>query len=523
MVLAEVLSGIVEPAHPKTVSSSGKVKITKTKKATKKTVTTQGEDAIVHGTSSSSGGQLSAVQGSRRNVTNSVGTVVLPTPAPHTSSAGSVSNLPGNGVTAGAVKASEVKATEGTSAHLQDTEGEEVPEFQDPVEAEGVYDPSQHWMWHPQFQPFAMNPYAQYGNFVPNFGFGHVPTPDWTLPDPALGERSQQGLPLSRHVHAISEDEEEEGSGGEDTSQDPQSPPPQLQPAATKPPPPGGNLAEMVKDQNAQVKEGDKVSAPLDQEVASLLDRYLADAQLVSDLEKLAKAHPRVANVINMRVPRLDSEVFQALDQGPRSTDQAFQTIQKGIMSAMSAFAPLLDIASKRGDNDKELDDLGGNLLEAFQLLAHSHNALSTRRREALKPHLSPLYAKAMSKGQLSNQEWLYGGDLAETTKTCETAKKIAEKVLKRKPLPPQGRRGMGQKRFRPAQGGLPPTFFRGFNPYQVQQVRFNAPSTFPQFPQPGFMFPQGNNAFNPNFIRRGRFQGPRPKQGFAKRGAYTK
>ena len=119
------------------------------------------------------------------------------------------------------------------------------------------------------------------------------------------------------------------------------------------------------------------------QEMGPLLERYLADAQSVAEMEKLAKNYPRVSNVENMKVPRLDAEVFQFLDQPIRNADQSLQGIQKGVMGAMSAFAPVLDLAARGQTSVSDLDQLSDNLLDGFQLLAHVHKAILSRGSEA--------------------------------------------------------------------------------------------------------------------------------------------
>ena len=128
-------------------------------------------------------------------------------------------------------------------------------------------------------------------------------------------------------------------------------------------------------------------------------------------------------------------------------------------------------------------------------------------------------YAREMSKGHSDSPDWLYGGDLDDTTKKCEVAKKIGEKLLKRKQQP-QPRQG--QKKFRPQgqQQFQTPSMpmFRAFNPFQVQQFRLPSPQQFNPVYQPGFQ-PMQFGGF-PRRIR-GQNGKQNQKQGFAKRGGY--
>ena len=369
----------------------------------------------------------------------------------------------------------------------------------------------QQWLWQQQFQQMAFNPY---GNFVPNFAFvADLQMPDWqeegeeVNPEPEP-ERARQG------DHEVSDDEED----------DVQVIPAQVFPAqgpALALAGPCGKLEELAKDQMSRVKEADKVSPDTLEDVAALLDKLLVDCQATSEMERITKVFPRVNNVEYMKVPRLDEEVYQALEQNLKNVDQVFQGIQRAVLGAMSAFTPILALAWARKLGDPDLNELSPNLLEGFRLLAHAHNALSTRRREQLKPHLAPAYAKFMTKGSETSPDWLYGGELVETTKQCEAARKIGDKVLKRRLQPPARGRGANQKRFR-APFVFPHSQLMKPYPGQVQHLRY--PYPVPQTFQPTPQFFQGASQWGGGFPRRFRAQGPRqPRQNFTKRAAYNK
>ena len=154
----------------------------------------------------------------------------------------------------------------------------------------------------------------------------------------------------------------------------------------------------------------------------------------------------------------------------------------------MAALGPILDLTFAWSKSDGELDSLGSNQLTALQFLAHVHNAMSARRRELLKPQISPIYARVLTRNQETSQQWLFGGDLEEATKKCDTERKIGEKVVatKRKGYSLQGK---PQKKFRPNFPRQP--FFaqqaqamqlmmlRAYNLFQQQQIRFPSPNQF--------------------------------------------
>ena len=371
----------------------------------------------------------------------------------------------------------------------------------------------QQWLWQQQAQAF---PFA-YGNFMPGFPLGaaYAP-PDWEE-EPQMVPQDPQVGAIRQKTHEISDDDEEtdSASGQEVEPQD-------ALPAREAVPKTVGTMADLAKEQLAFVKDSDRVAAKINPDLARVLESYLKDSTAVADMDKLAKQYPRVENVEGMKVPKLDEEVFQVVDQRHKTLDQNFQGIQKAILGSMSALADIMDLGFRRGVTDPELDALGRNLMDSMQLHAFAHNALSGRRRELLRPQLSPAYAKEMTKGQTASAEWLYGGELADATKKCDTAKKIGEKISRRKTTFPGSRPPM--KKFRPmynqqpGQQGFP--MMRAFNPYPVQQFRFPAPQQM-QFQAPYQPFGFGG------FQRRQRPRQANPqqqqKQGFAKRGGFKR
>ena len=435
---------------------------------------------------------------------------------------------PGADVTSGTRSAARVqgpsatvtRATSGESrsdeGDVTDAEGQRP--LLDPQGAQGLqpgfYQPHmqpQPWMW-----PFGFNPYGNFGNF----NCAELPQQEWV-------DDSSSAMSDNRQCqdHVMSDEDNSEGEVEEVGHLE--SPPKPLQAQAEfdlSKVQGSGKIVELLKEQLTRVKEGDKVAPKVEEGLALLLDKYLLESQFGTDMDKLAKQYPRIANVERMKVPRLDTEVYQVIDQRVRNLDQSFQTIQKGLLAALAAMSPVASLAFERAGDDPELDELGRNLLDSLSLVSHAHNALSGKRREILRPHLAPVYAKALTKGHDTSAEWLYGGDLLTTTRKCEAAKRIGDKILKRKPQP-QNKQQMGQqKRFRgprPQGQGM----MKAFVPFQ--QGRFPAPqNTYQHY---GYGYPQQSQSnfgggFGGGYQKQngGRPQQPR-QQGFPKKGGYQK
>ena len=235
-----------------------------------------------------------------------------------------------------------------------------------------------------------------------------------------------------------------------------------------------GALADFLREEWSQVKECDKVSPKLDDCTAKIVNKMLKDSLHVTEMEKVAKNHPRVENVDFMKVPRLDMEVFEVVEQKVRNMDQSIQSIQKGVLASVSALSPVLSLLINRGESDEELNKVGRNLGESIKLLAYVNNILSAKRRELIKPYLAPVYAKVLTKGHETTPDWLYGGDLITTTRKCEASQKLAQKILKHK-AEANPAKSQPAKRFKGPKGpGM--VALRGFNPLQMTNVRFPSP-----------------------------------------------
>ena len=243
-----------------------------------------------------------------------------------------------------------------------------------------------------------------------------------------------------------------------------------------------GALADFLREQLAEVKECDKVTPKLSGGVARIVDKYLKESIFTADMEKLSKKYPKVENVSRMKVPKLDTEVFTVLQQNFRNMDQSIQVIQKGIVASLAALAPVLEKVMLKSEEDAELADLGINIADSLKLMSFTLNTLSGRRRELLKPCLAPAYVRVLTKGHETTPEWLFGGDLLNTTKKCEAAKRIAQKVLKGKEPPPaQFKARNNQRRFRAPNAQQQQPILRPHVPQQQFQGRFPTPQAFAQ------------------------------------------
>ena len=208
--------------------------------------------------------------------------------------------------------------------------------------------------------------------------------------------------------------------------------------------------------------------------------------------------------------PRLDAEIFSAVDQNVRLGDVALQSVQKAVVAALSAMAPVGSLLIERGSSDKELDDLSSNIMDALHILVLASNAISARRREQLRPHMQHTYAKHLVKtpeGE-GSAKWLFGGNISEAARRCEAAKRISDKVVKRKPNPQQNNNNNSSQHFK-AHGQNQNKKFRAANNWQSWQQYPRTPKTFGYnngYPQV-FQVPQQFQSYRPRYSQDGQQQ----------------
>ena len=368
-------------------------------------------------------------------------------------------------------------------------------------------------------QPFPMQPFQPFPYMMPQQGFypqmGHyagfgaqfaVPEEDaWEAESHASSGAAAPSLVHGRE-HEISDDEDSEPMA----QVVPQEGKPEVDFGSLKP----GKMAELLRAQHKKAHEADRKAEPVHSAMAGIVNDFAEETKMTGEMEKLAKEFPPVKNLNKVMVPKLEPEIFTAIDMTVRSADVAMQNVQRALVAAISAIAPVGDFFLKRGEDDEELGTYSENLLSSIHLLVLANNALSARRREALRPNMQATYAKSLGKLQEGPSNWLFGGNLSEATRKCEVAKKLAEKVMKRKP----GNNGQGQgqnhNNRQGAYGGQQPKRFKQNTGWQNKQQfapkgfgyqMMHYPATPQQFQ---FQAPQQHQGFRPKGQQQGKAQG---------------
>ena len=258
----------------------------------------------------------------------------------------------------------------------------QVPYYVGPQQFQGYYQP-------PPMQPFPM--FGNQAGFPPQEEEG-----GWEWEPSAPSASGSERL-----VHDISDDEEESQEAQEEPPQSPAREE-ELDFSEFK----EGKLVGILKDNHKKAKQGDKLGAPINEALAKILNEFTQETKVVTEMERLVKDYPKVKNLDKVAVPKLENELFGAMDQHVRNGDVFLQGIQKAMVAAISALAPLLAFMLKRGPTDEQLEGFSQNIVDATKVLILANKAMTSKRRELLRPTMQATYAKGLGKGEVS-PDWL--------------------------------------------------------------------------------------------------------------------
>ncbi|XP_023933296.1 uncharacterized protein LOC112042656 [Lingula anatina] len=193
-------------------------------------------------------------------------------------------------------------------------------------------------------------------------------------------------------------------------------------------------------------------------ELAEILNRItskrISDEKIKEKLEKF----PPPANLSGLKVPKVNTEVWNKILPATRGKDIRLQKAQTRVVRALTPLAQLANMFLE-AKNKKESFDIPAGLslvLNAFSFVANGSIEISLRRRELIKPDLHREYRDVCSP-DTPITEWLFGDDFAGVVKGINETNKVATKVGSRKDYYGRNRpayRPRGFQKYTPSKNG---------------------------------------------------------------------
>ena len=173
-------------------------------------------------------------------------------------------------------------------------------------------------------------------------------------------------------------------------------------------------------------KRDEKKGPPVDKRLAEVIAEGLKSPTNQEKIKSLVEAYPAPEN-LSLCVPRVNSEMWNRMQPGSRSNDLKLQNVQMGVLTALIATTQLMNSWMGSGEalSPKEMKIKTSHII---QLLSHAHLAISSRRKELIKPELGHTYKQLCGPNNPST-ELLFGDNLAAKMKDMEDTANVTRKM----------------------------------------------------------------------------------------------
>lgn len=186
------------------------------------------------------------------------------------------------------------------------------------------------------------------------------------------------------------------------------------------------DINDLLEQDDFEIKEfGPALSEP----VANKMDKIVR-ATLSKDQIQQLKASIKVpSNCKTFQTPKLNPEIWSALQQKAKYSDVRQQTIQQNFTYGLAAFAGITELITKsQGNIPDNLKQVGKEIVRlcvgGANFMSLGLREASTRRRQSIRPHLSAQYSGICST-VTENGPLLFGENLAEKLRQSRTVSNI--------------------------------------------------------------------------------------------------
>lgn len=190
-------------------------------------------------------------------------------------------------------------------------------------------------------------------------------------------------------------------------------------------------------------------------------------------IKELSRQYTGIKDVLQARVLAMNDEI--RFSDGRKDGESSLLIATKGVVGALTAMAPTLDILLQRGSADPELNAQAMNMLSAVRLLVCTHNQMRIDRRLSVQKVVHSKLGKELIKERRdvygdgpSTSEFLLGENLGEKNRQLMKSVRASDSCMttgyrgKRRYQPDnQSRsgpynkfRGNSQGRYRSQRGG---------------------------------------------------------------------
>ena len=231
-----------------------------------------------------------------------------------------------------------------------------------------------------------------------------------------------------------------------------------------------GSLLSQLQEVYKKVKNPVAPRIVISESMAGAINFYYQGPKFLKTIREISREYTGLADVPGARVQALNEEIKFA--ESRKDGENSLLTATKGIVGALTAIAPVMDLILKRGSSDPELDAHGTDMLNAIRMLVATHCQIRIDRKLNVKKVVHSLLGKELIKekrdiyGELPEpSDFLLGDNLGEKNRELMKSVRASENCMS-SGLPYRGKRRMMSDPAR----GMNPFKFRGvgrFRPFR--------------------------------------------------------
>ena len=206
-------------------------------------------------------------------------------------------------------------------------------------------------------------------------------------------------------------------------------------------------LAEIAQELSNDEEVGPDIASQLATIFTKLLGSRLPAERIKTKMDE----YPPPGNVPMMVPPRVNDTVWNSLDQGAKELDMKHKKIQAKITRGLSALARLTELVltHKRAASMPDFTAMLDRAMTAFALLASANYDLSLRRRDVMRFHLNPSFARLCFASTPVTTD-LFGDEMQKLVDDIQRSQKLERNIFSnrgRGNYQNRGRRGFNRGR----------------------------------------------------------------------------
>lgn len=195
---------------------------------------------------------------------------------------------------------------------------------------------------------------------------------------------------------------------------------------------PEGENDNLLSEMATLVEGDDKVGPAINDKLAGTINALARGKIAPERLEDALKKYDKPENCPNLSITKVNPEIWAFLKTATRTRDVKWQKAQNYVMHALTAITiaadKLLNARNAKEQANLDTAELIRMLVDAVAMLGAGNAQLNYRRRDLIRPDLSPKYAPLCA-SQTQFTSWLFGDDLVQACKAIQETNKLGSKV----------------------------------------------------------------------------------------------